>query len=668
MEYTALYRKFRPTIFQEIVGQEHITKTLRNQIIAGRVGHAYLFNGGRGTGKTTSAKILARVVNCLNPQEGEPCNECEICKGIQDGSIMDVVEIDAASNNGVDNIRELREEVNYVATQTKYRVFIIDEVHMLSTGAFNALLKTLEEPPAHVIFILATTEAHKIPETILSRCQRFDFKRITPSDIIVRMKEIATADGINISEDAYLILSSLADGSMRDGLSILERCVSASGNNIDRKSIQNVLGIIENEILFELTNAVNKQDTQAVMTYIDSVSKEGKDLNVFCDSLIKHFRDLMICKVAEEPKKLIDTSDDVLVKLTSQAENCTYEKLSNAVTLLTKAKADAKWVKNPRIIYELALMKLTRPELDSSNEAMLDRLSWVEEKAKNGIVVEQKVTIEKKEKEEEVKKTPEISARLFAPIDVNTLTSSSPIVKTARNWEKIANQIQKNLPFLGNILTNHKISIDAEGILLLFENNERTSKNIVVNYLEKIQEAFLKYSQTDYKIKPVFLKDVENVLINFWELPDEKAEDIPKKEEFKNTLDAILTKFPEIVEEEESDDTFDDFDSKKVQQDIFLDESDEEFLDDDEIKNQYPKPALLINTSISIESNSFMILLHSSILDKSAVNIIHSVSSSCANCSKRSLLLATRTNLYPSFANRFANSVPIPELAPVITA
>ena len=256
MAHQAIYRKWRPMVFEDIVGQGHITQTLKNQILNDKIGHAYLFCGTRGTGKTTCAKVLSRAVNCLNPHDGSPCNECEVCKGILDGSILDVKEIDAASNNGVDNIREIRDDVRYVSTNAKYTVYIIDEVHMLSTGAFNALLKTLEEPPEHVIFILATTEAHKVPQTILSRCQRFDFKRIKPSDIILRMKEIAHGDKLNISEDAYELLGRLADGSMRDGLSILERVVSACGNSITAENITATLGISTAESIFQITDAI----------------------------------------------------------------------------------------------------------------------------------------------------------------------------------------------------------------------------------------------------------------------------------------------------------------------------------------------------------------------------------------------------------------------------
>lgn len=253
MGYTALYRKFRPITFSEIVGQEHITRTLRNQIIAGRVGHAYLFNGGRGTGKTSAAKILARAINCLNPKDGEPCNECEICKGAINGSLTDIVEMDAASNNSVEDIRSIREEVNFLPTKAKYRVYIIDEVHMLSTGAFNALLKTLEEPPEHVKFILATTEPQKLPATILSRCQRFDFKKISNENIIKRLNIVCEKSNIEITKEALNIIAVLSEGAMRDALSILERCIQDGENKIDEDKIKDLVGIPKITYIHQLT-------------------------------------------------------------------------------------------------------------------------------------------------------------------------------------------------------------------------------------------------------------------------------------------------------------------------------------------------------------------------------------------------------------------------------
>ena len=558
MAYQAIYRKWRPQVFEDIIGQSHITTTLKNQIMNDRISHAYLFCGTRGTGKTTAAKVFAKAVNCLNPKNGSPCNECEICRGIQNGSILDVTEIDAASNNSVDNIRDLREDVNYVAARTKYRVYIIDEVHMLTTGAFNALLKTLEEPPAHVIFILATTEVHKIPETILSRCQRFDFRRITPNDIIVRMKEIAAADGINITDDAYELLAQMADGSMRDGLSILERCVSACGTNLDRDSVTSVLGIAKSDLLFRLGSAVIENDSERVLNLIDTVTRDGKDLNVFCDSVIKHFRDLLVCKITHDPKSMIEYSDDLLVKLKSQAQKATFEKLSHAVAVLTKAKSDAKWVKNPRVIYELALLKLTRPELDSSEEALLDRLSAVEEAAKNGItVIEQQPEKEQKEEKKEDKKKDEVSARLFVPIVPGTLSSSSPVVIAAKNWGKYAAAIGRDCPYLISVVSSCGVTVDGEGLLLLFKENEKALKDIAVRYLDRLQESFAKHSRTSFKIKIAFEKDVEDAVIDIYKLPDRvqnPAADVPEvndkstvNDDESDPLEAITSEFPDVV-------------------------------------------------------------------------------------------------------------------------
>ena len=279
MGYTALYRKFRPVKFEELVGQEHITKTIKNQIISDRVGHAYLFNGGRGTGKTTIAKILARAVNCLNLQDGEPCNECEICKAALDGSLTDIVEMDAASNNSVEDVREIREAVNFLPTKAKYRVYIIDEVHMLSTGAFNALLKTLEEPPKHVKFLLATTEPQKIPATILSRCQRFDFKRISNEDIIKRLKIVCEESNIVISEEALNLIATLAEGGMRDALSILERCNQDGEDKIDENKIRDLVGIPQITYIKQIVESIINYDVDSSLKIVEEILKEGKDLN-----------------------------------------------------------------------------------------------------------------------------------------------------------------------------------------------------------------------------------------------------------------------------------------------------------------------------------------------------------------------------------------------------
>ena len=292
MGYTALYRKFRPLNFSEMVGQEHITRTLRNQVIEKRVGHAYLFNGGRGTGKTSAAKILARAVNCLNPKDGEPCNECEICKAILSGSLTDVVEMDAASNNSVEDIRAIRDEVNFLPTRAKYRVYIIDEVHMLSTGAFNALLKTLEEPPEHVKFILATTEPQKLPATILSRCQRFDFKRISNEDIIKRLEIVCKESNMEATKGALAIIAALSEGAMRDALSILERCVQDGENKIDEDKIKDLVGIPKVTFVNGIIQAILEYDVDKALESVEQVLNEGKDINHFIWEMIKYTKDI----------------------------------------------------------------------------------------------------------------------------------------------------------------------------------------------------------------------------------------------------------------------------------------------------------------------------------------------------------------------------------------
>ena len=328
MGYTALYRKFRPITFSELVGQEHITRTLRNQIMADRVGHAYLFNGGRGTGKTSSAKILARAINCLNPKDGEPCNECEICKGALNGSLTDIVEMDAASNNSVEDIRSIREEVNFLPTKAKYRVYIIDEVHMLSPGAFNALLKTLEEPPEHVKFILATTEPQKLPATILSRCQRFDFKRISNEDIIKRLEIVCKESNIEITEGALKIISVLAEGAMRDALSILERCVQDGENKIDEDKIKDLVGIPKITFVHSIVDAIVEYDIDKALASMDEILNQGKDLNNFLWEIIKYVKDVLIYKSSGKAELY---SEDEVTNIKNLSDKVTKEKLVNLI-------------------------------------------------------------------------------------------------------------------------------------------------------------------------------------------------------------------------------------------------------------------------------------------------------------------------------------------------
>ena len=372
MSYTALYRNFRPLKFSDMVGQEHITRTLRNQVMSNRVGHAYLFNGGRGTGKTTSAKILARVVNCLNPQEGEPCNECEICKEILEGSLTDVVEMDAASNNSVEDIRSIRDEVNFLPTKAKYRVYIIDEVHMLSAGAFNALLKTLEEPPSHVKFILATTEPQKLPTTILSRCQRFDFKKIPEPDIIKRLEIICKSADIKIDDEALKVIAVLSEGHMRDAISILERCSQENTEKITIEEVKELVGLPGLEYINKLVRGILEKDTIKSLTAVDEVLNDGKDLYNFLWEVIKYFKDILVYKTTNK----LDLYSDIT------EEN----RLLNIIYQLSDLENDIKWSSQKTIMFQTGIIKVCKDEdvsLNAGGSSLLKRLEALENKVEN---------------------------------------------------------------------------------------------------------------------------------------------------------------------------------------------------------------------------------------------------------------------------------------------
>ena len=355
--YQALYRKWRPKVFSDVVGQDHITTTLKNEIETGRHSHAYLFTGSRGTGKTTCAKIFAKAVNCEHPVNGDPCNECETCVGIDNGSNLDVVEIDAASNNGVDNIRDIRDEAGYTPANGKYRVYIIDEVHMLSTGAFNALLKTLEEPPKHVKFILATTEVHKLPATILSRCQRFDFRRIKPEDIQSRITYIASNEGVTLQSEAGELISRLADGALRDALSILDQCIGRS-HNVTVDTVNEVVGLTGKDVLFSLASNIIEKNTPPALENIDALYNSSCDMEHLCGELIHHFRNLMICKAVTSPDTLIECSSDELSAYIRQAENCSMEQVLYILSVLENALGSMRKGLHRRVEMEMAIIRL----------------------------------------------------------------------------------------------------------------------------------------------------------------------------------------------------------------------------------------------------------------------------------------------------------------------
>ena len=392
MAYTALYRTFRPTKFSDMVGQDHITRTLKNQIMAGRVGHAYLFCGSRGTGKTTSAKILARAVNCLNPQDGEPCNECEVCKEILSGSLTDVIEMDAASNNGVDDIRDIRDAVNFLPTKAKYRVYIIDEVHMLSTGAFNALLKTLEEPPEHVKFILATTEPQKLPATILSRCQRFDYKKISEDDVIRRLKIICDESKIKISDEALKIVAILSEGAMRDAISILERCSQETEEEISSELVKELVGIPSVKYIASLVKALFERDEVAALKAIDDVINDGKDLYNFLWETIKYLKDVLVYKATGN---LNIYSSEEIAEIQELAILVDKDRILSIIYDLSELENSIKWSAQKTIMFQAGVIKIcasygsgtsssgSNSSSDTTVKDLLNRIAKLEQKVEN---------------------------------------------------------------------------------------------------------------------------------------------------------------------------------------------------------------------------------------------------------------------------------------------
>lgn len=392
--YQVLYRKYRPSTFEDVVGQPQVTVTLKNELKSGRINHAYLFTGCRGTGKTTCAKILSKAVNCLNLTDSNPCGECDNCRGIENGEILDVVEMDAASNRKIDDIRSIIDEVAFTPSRAKYRVYIIDEVHMLTSEAFNALLKTLEEPPKHVIFILATTEVHKLPATITSRCQRFDFHRIAPKDIAFRLNTIADAENINLSEEAALLISVIADGAVRDAISLLDRCIGICDGEITADTVRDAAGLASKNYLFEMcTCTINKNPAKA-LSIIDRLYSESKDIARLCDELVSHFRSLMMIKTVKNPREILAFSDKEFEVAQSQCDYLSLADIVYSMDVLSRAFERMGKGTNNRTELEMAVVKLCSPELDATTEALTTRVAALEKAVKmlkSGSVITQTV-------------------------------------------------------------------------------------------------------------------------------------------------------------------------------------------------------------------------------------------------------------------------------------
>ena len=514
MSYTALYRKYRPTKFSEIVGQEHITRTLKNQIISNRVGHAYLLTGGRGTGKTSAAKILARAINCLNPQDGEPCNECEICKAALQGSLTDIVEMDAASNNSVEDIRSIREEVNFLPTLAKYRVYIIDEVHMLSVGAFNALLKTLEEPPEHVKFILATTEPQKLPATILSRCQRFDYKKISPENIKSRLEYICKKSDINITDEALKTISVLAEGAMRDGLSILERCVQEGENEINDDKVKELVGIPKVEYINKIVNSVIDCNVDETLQNIDIVIADGKDLNNLIWEIIKYVKDILVFKSsgtlnlynAEELKQI-----EAISKKTSK------ERLLKIIYSLSELANDLKITTQKTIMLEVGIMKLCSIQEMMGNSGLgKDTVETAQNNSnneQNSNAMQNAIELENKIKQLEYKinqistgiihnssqnvdnqepkiTTKRVNTKINSNAPTNIVTNIAPIGKKADCWGKLVSSLKESgkIMLYTNLVNTTATEVNDMTVGIVFPNGITPFGRSVLDKPESVNE------------------------------------------------------------------------------------------------------------------------------------------------------------------------------------
>lgn len=495
MSYTALYRKFRPSEFEDVKGQEHIVTTLRNQIKAERIGHAYLFCGTRGTGKTTIAKILAKAVNCEQPIDGSPCNTCSMCKAIKNQTSMNVIEIDAASNNGVDNIREIVDEVQYSPTEGKYKVYIIDEVHMLSTGAFNALLKTLEEPPSYVIFILATTEAHKIPITILSRCQRYDFKRITIETIAARLHELLEREGIKAEEKAVRYVAKAADGSMRDGLSLLEQCIAFyMGQELTYDKVLDVLGAVDVEIFGKMFQHIANNSVIGCIELLEELVLAGKELGQFVTEFIWYLRNLLLVKTSDQALDMIDISTEHIEILKKEAEFTEVEILMRYIRILSEVSGQLRYATQKRVIVEIALIKLCRPAMETNYDSILNRLAHIEKQFESGEFSApiSKDSLKKAENHIQEEKPKELPKALSAELQ-----------EAANNWNHILLSLSSSVRAM---LLHVKVTVgEGDSLLLVFGDELEKKYFDKEEHLQELQYAIEKRIQKKVEVKTKLL-------------------------------------------------------------------------------------------------------------------------------------------------------------------
>ena len=507
MGYTALYREWRPQNFYDIVGQEHITTTVKNQILNDRIAHAYLFCGTRRTGKTTTAKVFAKALNCLDLKDGEPCNECEMCRKINDGLAIDVTELDAASNNGVDKIRDIIDDVKYPPQEARFKVYIMDEVHMLSTGAVNAFLKTLEEPPNNVIFILATTDPQKLPITILSRCQRFDFKRINNNEITERLRKIVNEQNALADDKSLNLIARVSDGAMRDALSILDQAISMGNGAVEYDVLINMLGLVTNDHLFNLTNSVIQRNVEKSIGIIDEVVYAGKDIYLFIKDLIAHYRNILMAKVTNNPEEVLDMSEENIALIKEQAGKIRAEEVMRYIRILQETESNAKVSKQARLYLELAVIKMCKIEYDTSNEVILTRINKLEEGLKNGSlkVVSAASTNKGDSKKEVVTNKPNREQPKLRSNDIVANENSKVTLNDIqRSWKDILERFKARRAMIvyASMLTGKPVECKNGVLTIEYEDQFKFNKDRLEKpeYRAIIQEVLAEIFREDIKI------------------------------------------------------------------------------------------------------------------------------------------------------------------------
>ena len=519
MAYTALYRKWRPARFEDVRGQEHIVRTLKNQIISDRVGHAYLFCGTRGTGKTTIAKIMARAVNCEHPVDGSPCNECAVCKSILEGRSVNVAEIDAASNNGVDNIREIRDQVQYSPTEGKYRVYIIDEVHMLSAGAFNALLKTLEEPPAYVIFILATTEANRIPITVLSRCQRYDFRRIGNDVIADQISHLLTEEKVEADEDAVRYVAKAADGSMRDALSLLEQCISFYyGQRLTYEKVLDVLGAVDTQVFSRLLRLIIECNVPGCVQLMDEISSQGRDLGQFVTDFIWYLRNLMLVQTADQSAQALEMTKENYEALREEAKMVALPVLMRNIRICSELANQLKFAVSKRVLIEMAIIKMMQPQMEDDLDSLRVRLDRIEEQISSGSIVQTTQTAVQQPSGSASEPQPQGS--IFDAYFDGGATSQTPqkaaqtielseaeyedYQKLSADWKQLS---RMQSAFISTLLNGTQISYEkAKGLCIVFTNRFHYELMLQQNRMEELRQMLNGQYQKEFSISARLLE------------------------------------------------------------------------------------------------------------------------------------------------------------------